>query len=247
MWKIVVVDDNPQVIGGLRRFIEQSGLDVVCVGDACDGQEALEVIRATNPDIVLTDICMPVMDGLEMIERLKAQEYPGAIIILSGYADFQYAQQAIRFQVNDYLLTPTTLPELRAVLEKVLAELSKRGSIVISGLGWRDNHRHKETVSFMVQYIHEHYQEDICLEDLSKQLFLSRNYLNQVFKRETGETFTNYLIRVRMEKAKELLLGGQYFIYEVAEMVGYSNAPYFSNLFRKLTGYKPSDLGRGGK
>lgn len=245
MWKIVIVDDDFQVVEGMKRIIAQSGLDIACVGEALDGAEALEIVRKTRPDIVLTDINMPVMDGLEMIETLKAEEYPGEIIILSGYADFQYARQALRFHVHDYLLKPVTLPDVHEVLEKAVQSLNDRHKVVVAGIGWNENHRHKETVASILRYVDEHYSEDITLEDLSRQLFLSRNYLNKVFKRDTGETFTNYLIRVRMEKAKELLLGGRHYIYEIAEMVGYKNVPYFSNIFRRYTGYKPSELGRG--
>ncbi|MNC35613.1 HTH-type transcriptional regulator YesS [compost metagenome] len=94
----------------------------------------------------------------------------------------------------------------------------------------------------MTEYIHKHYAEDITLELLASQLYISKNYLNQLFKKVTGETFTNYVIRVRIEKAKTLLQGGSYLIYEVSEMVGYQNVPYFSTLFKKYCGVSPSEL-----
>ena len=244
MWKCVVVDDDFQVVQGLRKFIEESGLDIQCVGTAGDGKEALEVIRKVKPNIVMTDVSMPVMDGLEMVESLRSEGYPGEIVILSGYADFQYAQQAIRFHVSDYLLKPITLADLHKVLDKVVSSLGDRHSVSVDDRGWYENSRHRETVDVMLRYIQDNYNHDINLEDMSKLLFLSSNNLNQIFKRDTGETFTNYLIRFRMEKAKELLLEGKYFVYEVAERVGYKNMPYFSNIFRKYTGHKPSELFR---
>ena len=94
----------------------------------------------------------------------------------------------------------------------------------------------------MMQYAHDHYAQDITLDDLSAQLFLSRNYLNKIFKQATGETFTSYVIRVRMEKAKVLIIERKYLIYEIAEMVGYKNIPYFSSVFKKHYGMNPSDL-----
>jgi two-component system, response regulator YesN len=96
----------------------------------------------------------------------------------------------------------------------------------------------------MIQYAHSHYPEEISLEDLSKRLYLSRNYLNQIFKKATGETFTNYVIRVRMEKAKALMLEGKHMIYEIAEKVGYKNVPYFSSNFKKYYGVNPSELAK---
>ncbi|MNG23471.1 HTH-type transcriptional regulator YesS [compost metagenome] len=82
------------------------------------------------------------------------------------------------------------------------------------------------------------------MEDLSKQLYLSRNYLNRMFKKATGETFTNYLIRLRLEKAKVLLAEGKYMIYEISEKVGYKNVAYFSSIFKKHFGMNPSELGK---
>ncbi|MDR2743560.1 MAG: response regulator [Treponema sp.] len=84
MRKIVVIDDDCHVVEGLKKFIKQSGLEVKYAGDAVDGRDALNLIRFEKPDIILTDIMMPVMDGLEIIEELKKEGYPGEIIILSG-------------------------------------------------------------------------------------------------------------------------------------------------------------------
>ncbi len=94
----------------------------------------------------------------------------------------------------------------------------------------------------MTQYIHEHYAEDLTLADLSDKVFISRNHLSIIFKNITGETFNTYLTRVRIEKARELLTVGNLLVYEVAEQVGYKNVPYFSTLFKKLTGMNPTDL-----
>jgi two-component system response regulator YesN len=107
---------------------------------------------------------------------------------------------------------------------------------------WKENIKHKKVVEFMIQYIHEHYAKNISLIDLANQVCISRNYLSQIFRKATGESFNQYVTRVRMEKAKTLILEGKYMIYEIAEMVGFKNTPYFSTLFKKYTGLNPSDL-----
>lgn len=94
----------------------------------------------------------------------------------------------------------------------------------------------------MIEYIHENYHRDITLEELAGQLYISKNYLNQIFKKVTGDTFMNYVISVRMQRAKALLLEGKHLVYEIAEMVGYQNVPYFSTLFKKHCGVNPSEL-----
>ncbi|BFT76049.1 response regulator [Paenibacillus sp. P36] len=532
MWKILIIDDDFQVLEGMKKAIPWEAIDAEFAGEASDGAEGLEIISQTQPDIVITDIYMPVMNGLEMIEKLREANFPGEIIILSGYTDFQYARQALRLHVSDYLSKPVTVDELRTVLEKVIKELEAKELIKmeqedirkklmlyepfgqqewlksvmtgtshkVSGLNlppaeqqhwihrhhlvmgielmstirtanlslidwnlfrfalaniiqeilsedwpesdfielhshhaaimfhiepseptdaalsrihaignritdcvlmylklnirigigqmkttwqeisdsteeafldllqqtmtpqpgkptslpsdlairpikfyqelaeaivyskeetasqivdayihqlqqtptitpaylqylctelwtifayslysvgivldelfpdmhlpseimkiqttthlqewlrakihiiatsrhWNENSKHKEAVDFMIQYAHDHYAEEVSLEDMSKKLYLSRNYLNQIFKKSTGETFTNYLIQVRMKKAQALLAEGKHLIYEISEKVGYKNVPYFSSIFKKYTGMSPSEVGKSG-
>lgn len=534
MWRVLIIDDDFQVLEGMKKSIPWERLEAEWVGEAMDGQEGIQKVKETSPDIIITDIYMPVMNGLEMIEQLKQVGFAGEIIILSGYSDFQYARQALRLQVSDYLSKPVTMDELSSVLERAIHELetkelakleqeetrrrltmyepfvqkewlksvvtgtlgrsiaeegmepidekawlrkkhlimgielmgtnrilnltlmdwslfrfalaniicevlerdwpqsefielhSHHAAIVfhipleqeeaeareiirrigeyiiactqtylklsirigigsmqedwrqlsdsteeafldllqqtlsedrtrlshtdaaeadftirpikfyqelaeaivyakeeetiaivddylaqlrqmpsvtpaylqylcselwtilayslyntgvvlddlfpglpasqeitkiqtidelrgwlknkISGIssqrGWSEHSKHKEAIDFMIQYAHERYAEDIALEDLSKQLYLTRNYLNRMFKKATGETFTNYLIRVRLEKAKVLLAEGKHMIYEIAEKVGYKNVAYFSSIFKKHYGMNPSELGK---
>lgn len=535
MWKIVIIDDDFQALEGMKKAIPWEAIGAELAGEASDGMEGLELIRQARPDIVITDIYMPVMNGLELIERLRGENFTGELIILSGYADFQYARQALRLQVNDYLSKPVTMEELRAALAKVIKELETKelkkleqeeirrrlrmyepfvqkewlksvitgtydrviaaesirlsgktywlqrshlvmgmelassvqpgalplidwnlfrfalGNIsreilakdwpeseyvelhshhaavmfhidpsepaqaalvrirsigeriagcartylkltirvglgrmkrdwqdipdsteeafldllqqsvsreqaalpwtasdkesairpikfyqelvdaivyskeeaaaqlidgyirqlkqvpgvtpaylqylcselwtiiayalsstgvvleelfpentiartigqvqtleqlqawlsdkirtIVSSRHWSENSKHKEAVDFMIQYAHDHFAEEISLEDMSRKLYLSRNYLNQIFKKATGETFTNYLIRVRMKKAHALLMEGKYLIYEIAEKVGYKNVPYFSSIFKKYNGISPSEVGKPG-
>jgi two-component system, response regulator YesN len=104
-----------------------------------------------------------------------------------------------------------------------------------------ENLKHKQAVDFMIEYIHKHYAEDLHLSDLAEKVYISRNYLSNIFRQATGETFNNYVTRVRMEKAKSLILEGRLLIYEVAEQVGYKNVPYFTTLFKKSTGSNPTE------
>ncbi|QAY65391.1 response regulator transcription factor [Paenibacillus protaetiae] len=536
MWKIAIIDDDRQVLQGMKNAIPWEELHAEWAGEALNGQDGLEMIRAEKPDIVITDIYMPVMNGLDMIEQLRSDCFEGRIIILSGYSDFEYARQALRLNVSDYLSKPISLPTLKEVLgqtinglmedeerklrqdeweERIkrlapimekewikgaisgtLGELYKQdedvavpyrywtstqhavigidivrnervGSVSLSdlnlfrfavrniacevaagffahfeytelhgthsallvhpdqhtdvkaaevqllqlgkqikdavesylklklkigiggikscwkeipdsteeafraidwkshplepgadiyGIGntaekkqtqlirpvkfyqelgaaikagqetlacqladdfagqlsgpdepdseylqllareisaimaysmyevgtvldeicpsevhdqewasiatvqqltswlkdkitsicssrqWKGNGKHRQAVDFMIQYIHDHYPKDITLADLADKVFISRNYLSHIFKSITGDSFNTYLTRVRMEKAKELLMERKMLVYEVAEKVGYQNVPYFSTLFKKYSGMNPTDL-----
>lgn len=515
MWKIVIVDDDFQVAGGLRKAIPWEELDAEFAGEAIDGETGLRLVEEVNPDIVLTDIYMPVMNGIQMIEELKKRNFAGRFVILSGYNDFEYARTALRLGVDDYLTKPVTLDQIHTVLHATIEKLEETyltriqsnraasaeaaseqrrkelllaalngwrfpedipvsilrdrdcrnrvlmmevqwnertrslsladwnlfkfavsnivsevlgerwpdavfvwlfgnysalllpsgeeeseeetfrnaerlGALIIDHMrtflgleirmglgrvkhGWNEikasadeamqmlletaqpaagggtdldryyreiikalqenrdadairllclyldhkkaengespiiarmlaaevwtllnnamlmadlqgfrnedegrilrefsemiaepakleewletqihavrraqlppmQEKHLKAVQFMIDYVHKHYADDLTLEQLASQLYISKNYLNQLFKKVTGETFTNYVIRVRIEKAKALLLDGNHLIYEVSEMVGYQNVPYFSTLFKKFCGVSPSEI-----
>ncbi len=531
MWRILVVDDDDYVLRGIKNALQHSNLNTEWVGEASDGSSGLQAVNDLHPDIIIVDVSMPIMNGLEMLQALQERGFEGETIILSGYADFSFAQKAVRYGVSDYLLKPTMLSDLFAAVEKaakaldekqaqrkmvenankalgmyeplfynewmrmitvgtasegilelgipfleknrwihdqhisvcvemmeadrkndlsaegwqeikkdaeeLIEEFAKReqldmdlvslygmNSILVfhfpadtpetelisriqafvrktvretygrKGLGirtgignvqkrWEDislstekalyrllrkekpesgtpadedseitlystqmfvrlmdsimrmdeatvesvirngisqmktrcgevsekqlntlckeflaivrysmantnsgmdaeilkldglyqpeeiqsldmleswlqdlavkiiNHGswgkkayHHGIVKKMVQYIQENYAQDISLEEVAGFLHMSRNYLNSLFKEEMGETFTNYTIRVRMEKARNMLLEGNLFVYEVAEKTGYRNVAYFSNLFKKYYHISPSDIGR---
>lgn len=536
MWKIGIIDDDRGVLQGIKRAIPWDELNAEWAGEALNGEEGLEMIQSACPDIVITDLYMPVMNGLDMIEQLRQKGYTGKVIILSGYSDFEYARQALRLNVSDYLSKPVSVPTLKSVLGEAIADLEKQeerrmkqdellqklrlyepfvekewvksaaagtlqnsrlhteiptpyrywpecdhtvlgielvrdqraaklslpdwsllrfaisniicevtqgaftsfdytdlhtnrsviivhsdpaepadrfsqrleqlgvrlidcvksylklkirigigerknsirdiGSsteeafrvidlnpqpavpgydlyvysqglpsggaeapirpvklylelagairtsqenqarkiimdymarlekeegitksyvgmlagelwgiiafafyemgtvlddifsndsitreiadlkrpselaewlgakigIVFSSREWGGNGKHRQAVDFMMEYIHEHYAEDITLAGLADKVYISRNYLSMIFKNITGETFNNYLTRVRIEKARELLMEKKALVYEVAEMVGYKNVPYFSTVFKKITGMNPTEI-----
>lgn len=536
MWKIAIVDDENQVLQGMKRAIPWDRLESEWAGEALNGRDGLEMIRTADPDIVITDIYMPIMNGMEMVEQLRKEGYQGKIIFLSGYSNFEHARQALKLQVSDYVSKPISIPTLTKILGKVIKELEEEegerkrqgelefklslyepfiekewirsaaigtlnqayrniaylpqpyhywlsrrhvtvgidflrderagnlsvadwnlfrfavsniacevtrklfpdmeytelhstraivilhpeedsremlenrlkelgikladsigsylklivrigigglrdvwteisesteeafraidrsagrsitasevyfywedyqweqekialfpvklsyklatamklsqeaeahhlvdeymtlmknqkgttsanvqmlagelwgiityslyesgmlldelftdeqvaeeiGSLVVpeqlerwlkekinmicSSRMWKGSSKHRQVVDYMTSYIHEHYAEDLTLAELSEKVYISRNHLSIIFKNLTGETFNNYVTRVRIEKARELLLERNMLVYEVAEQVGYKNIPYFSTLFKKVTGMNPTEL-----
>jgi len=123
MYKILIVDDEPVVRNGIKNTIDWNGAGFEFVGDCEDGREAMKMVDALQPDVVLTDIYMPFVDGLELA-RYISEKYPHIkVIILTGYDDFEYAQQAVKLKVYDFLLKPITANELRKILEKVKNDL----------------------------------------------------------------------------------------------------------------------------
>ncbi|MDF2963395.1 MAG: AraC family transcriptional regulator, partial [Paenibacillus sp.] len=123
MWKIAVIDDDRAVLQGMKKIIPWEELEAEFAGEAMDGQQGLKLIGSVRPDIIITDIYMPVMNGLDMVEELRKTGYEGKIVILSGYSDFEYARQALRLNVDDYLSKPVTVQTIKSVLEKAIEEL----------------------------------------------------------------------------------------------------------------------------
>ena len=138
LYRIILVDDEEEVRKSIIKKIDWKDAGFQVVGDAENGQEAMEVVEALEPDVVLTDVRMPYMDGLTLAEWVR-QNYPSIkIIIFSGYDDFEYARQAIVVGVDQYLLKPITRATLRNVLlelkEKIGQDVEQRG---LSGVNFR--------------------------------------------------------------------------------------------------------------
>ncbi|MBW7453843.1 response regulator, partial [Paenibacillus sepulcri] len=123
MWKIAIIDDERHVLQGMKRVIPWDELNAQWAGEALNGEDGLDLIRETQPDIVITDIYMPVMNGLDMMEQLRKEGFNGKIIILSGYSDFEHARQALRHNVSDYVSKPISVPTLKSIIGKVIQEL----------------------------------------------------------------------------------------------------------------------------
>ena len=124
-YRIILADDEEEVRKSIIKKIDWHAAGIEVVGDAENGQDALEKIEALEPDVLMTDIRMPYMDGLTLIERIR-QKYPSMkVLIFSGYDDFEYAQQAIKLNVTEYILKPVNVEELTQILNRVKANLDE--------------------------------------------------------------------------------------------------------------------------
>ncbi|MCQ2401983.1 MAG: response regulator [Lachnospiraceae bacterium] len=260
MYKVVVIEDETLTRRGLILTIPWDEHRCEVIGEAGDGKEGIELSEALQPDIIITDINMPGIDGLTMIEHLK-DSTSAEFIIFSGHSDFGYAKQAIKLGVHGYLLKPVDDDEFLEVLDETVETIEKsrqydrmlrdldcldqsdvRKLFAVgenSGTG-KDKH-----VDSVIEYIKNHYAEDVTVRSASESLNMSESYLAKVFHSKTGYTFLEYLTMYRIEKAIELLSEGDMRTYEVANTVGYQDTKYFSKLFRKFTGMTPSEYRKG--
>ncbi len=401
MWKLVVADDEPKIRRGLENILEWSDYNIEIVGEAEDGEIALEVINEKKPDIILLDINMPFLNGLNLLQRLKDANNKSIVIIISGYDDFSYAQKALQFNVFDYILKPVNKKSMEEIIakaifrlneiekeknyldwvndqlaenmdilkktfftewlnnrlcdEQVLKEIEffniefgknigimvikiidksnieiidkkwnvellefaiinllndefkesniklvfdddKKNIILLSKINdiseWitlgnkleieiyeylkcnviieqanavggilkikdtyvnminsiNEKKRCSPMVLLIIKYIEEnYYSNDLSINDISDKLEVTSSYLSKLLKKETGLSFIDYLTNIRMKKAMYIMEDPTIKIYDVAELIGYSNQHYFCRAFKKVVGISPTEYKRGKK
>lgn len=244
MLRVLVVEDEELIRRGIVLAVDWAALDCVVVGEAANGEEALEAVARCAPDLIITDLKMPRMDGLEMLRRLREQGNEAHVIILTAYDSFEYAQTALRLGAVDFLLKPFHDGDLEEAVTNLRRRLSPAtgGEAQAPSLMAEPKKGGSRYVQEAMDYIGAHYGDsDISVGSVAQHLGLSEGHLSHLFKKETGNTVTNYLTRYRIHKAMELLRDCRAKVYQVAEQVGYKDITYFSATFKKYAGMSPSE------
>jgi len=237
----VVAEDEERMRVYLARKVSELDPGFECVGAAADGEETIELVETHLPSLLLTDIRMPVLGGLELVERIRSTNPDLRIVIVSGYSEFEYARRAIELGVDEYLLKPVDLAQLRGTLERVRIKLEASAAQVETEYGLAVRPGDTELARDVALYLQENYHHPYSLERLAARFRCKPAYLLRLYSRATGSTPTRDLIRLRIEKAKRLLVGhASLEVKQVAAAVGYEDALYFSRLFKRETGLNPS-------
>ena len=354
MFAVQLVDDEPIVRKGLRKLIgwEALGFEIVC--EAENGEEGLAQLAAQKIDVIITDIGMPMMNGIEFMQRARSEGYVGEIIVLTAYGEFEYAKSAIKYGVTEYMLKPieeeqitqtlqdikkrleekqenqnkyqlykasmgkersfsrendkllikyvmTTNAKAFEILEQIIQEEREFGESHISSMCMRFSYileelvaRVREKYTYLTklknieQYIHygeqeenikdelikhfeknvkeifnifeesrviykdnvvmqacqyvvAHIDEEISLTTISENLSISKNYFCSLFKNETGENFLSFVTRMKMKRAQFLFREENLRVYEVCDLLGYTDTTYFTRLFKKYTNMTPNE------
>jgi len=248
MKTILIVDDEPRTREGIRKTLEAWSSGRCRIETAASGVEALEWLQEHEAQLVVTDIRMPEIGGLELIERLQDLRHPPVIIVISGYSEFDYARKALQFGVVDYLLKPIDKRKLVEAVETALQRGDQKERIarmeklvdpkLLEAAG------QEKVYSIQVQeamrYVDEHLQAQISLKEVAEGLHLNASYFSVLFKEQTGLTFSEYLTRRRVQRAKELLAATPLSVAEIAEQVGYQTSKYFVKVFRDMEQVSPS-------
>lgn len=399
MWKLLIADDEPKIRRGLKRVIDWSIYGIEVVGEAEDGEVAFDLISKLEPDIILLDINMPFLNGLNLLEKLSELNKDFIIIIISGYDEFSYAQKALEYNVFDYVLKPVSKEKIEKIISKALDKLkvaqeknnygqwvtkqlnqnmeqlkknfflewfenrisdnevikqlkyfninfgNNLGIVILRiidkvNLNIKSNKWDEELIEYavanMLKYIFKekerivifsdsrkniifltdnieldrwnkinseieekinnylkfnviieqrnttkgilqlkqeylqlidiikaknkftpmvlytinyiqgnYYNNDLNINVISDKLEVTSSYLSKILKKETGLSFVDYLTNTRIEKAMQIMKDPSVKIYDVSELVGYSNQHYFCRAFKKIVGVSPTEYKRG--
>lgn len=241
--KIVIAEDEQRSREGLCRLIEGLGGDYQLVGTAANGAAALDMILTLKPDTVFTDIKMPVMDGIEVAAQVRARGVKTEFVIISGYADFEYARKSISLDVAEYLLKPVTREDVERALNRVQERLNGYSTDKHARLGrlreqYPDAH---PAVLKALDFIEKGYSQRVSQKDLARELEVSPEYFSYLFTKGVGMTFSEFLRRFRIERAKAMLDSGECPKADVPYRVGFTDAKYFNQVFRAVTGMTTSE------
>ena len=251
MLRVLIVEDEDIIRKGIAYTMDWISMGCVIAGEAADGKEGIEKILEIKPDIVLADIMMPHVDGIEMIRRTKdIVNYKS--ILLTSYAEFSYAKQAIDLNVSNYLMKPVDEDELKEAIAKVSAQIEKEKEIEqfyeksASGLDLEEYYlkagKESPHVLAVLKITEERYQEKLSVESIADEIGVSASYLSRKFKNATGLTYLDFLNKFRVQQAIKLLETGSYKVYEVSDRVGFTDYKHFNSVFKRYTGQSPSDF-----
>lgn len=176
MYRVLIVDDEPEIRQGLRLKVNWDQLELQVAGEAANGIEALSMLEADDIDIVITDMNMPVMDGLSFLHSCREQ-YPALrLVVITGYEDFHYARAAVQNQARDYLLKPVTREELTMTLDKIRKELNNERASLLqeANMRWKLTQNYKEMKEhFLVRLVKGEQEYESLMHDRIKLFELS--------------------------------------------------------------------------
>ncbi len=250
MYNILIVDDEELEKHVLGKIIKDYFKEKCTLLFAANGREAQEEAEYKKLDLVIMDIEMPGINGIQVTEKIKNLQPDCSLIFITAHDEFRYAREAIHLGAKDYILKPYMAKEVITAIERVLEHIQVQNRYLqksfLEQVGEPLNeHERSQKLSFVVQemmdYLNANYYKDISLQDAAEALHYSRSYFSKLFKQCFNKNFTAYLIEIRMEAAKQLLSKSLVNIKEISNKVGYSDSNYFTKVFKRSTGMNPSE------
>jgi len=247
--KILVVDDEIVALNALKKRVDWMKYGFTEVLTAMDAASAREILKDHTIDLVLCDIEMPGESGLSLVEFIRST-YPWTeCMMVTCHADFDYLKKSMKCRVWDYLLKPIDYEELDGILTQFVEEIQARNNKerierIAEKTALDKGHvlqTSEERVTVAKQYIEEHLNEKIYVEELADLIHINEQHFMRIFKKETGQSVTEYITERRILLASDLLKTSDYSINFISDCIGCENYSYFSKLFKRYTGFTPKE------
>lgn len=240
MYTLLLVDDEARIREGIGNYVpwDMMGFQVAAI--RANGREALDYLAQNEVDAILCDIRMPEMDGIALAQALWEKKCKAKIVFLTGYADFEYTQSAIKYGARNYILKPTSFQELYRVFTELRAELDEDRCPGADAAGVSGT-----LVGVMLDYTHKHLS-DATLAQAAFTASISPGHASRIFKKEMRVSFSDYLLHMRMKEAARMVRDGRKKMYEIALLLGYDNPKNFTRAFKQHFGCSPREYREGG-
>ena len=232
MYTAVIIDDDALMIERLKKFVDFEMVGMICAGTACDGRRGVELITQAKPDVIISDFEMPGLDGIQMMEKIRELGIKSKLILLTGHVEFECAKKAISVGAFEYMVKPILPDDLTEVLLKVKKVLDEEAGVY---------EELEKKIDLIKKYIKKNLHKSITLESVANETNFSPNYIRNLFKKELGIGFKEYLIQERMKKAKYYLENTDFYVYEIVEKVGMSDIRHFTEMYKKYFGTTPKN------
>ena len=270
MYRVLLADDEQiERMALARRLMRRFG-DILQISEATNGKEAVQLYQKEHSQIIIMDIAMPELNGVEAAEQIRSMDEDCIIIFLTAYDEFSYAKRAIVIRALDYLLKPCDEEELTAVMEEAMrltdkavhnkenptgngaemTEAEKEAEKRREQWPWNpdaeapkdpETERMNQVAEKIRTYIRENYMNEISMQDAARQFNYSDAYFCKLFKQCFDQNFTSYLTNFRINEAKRLLKDKNISIKDAGMKVGYYDSNYFAKVFKRVTGMIPSE------
>lgn len=248
MYTLLIVDDEPNILMGMKALIDWESYGVTRIETATSCADGLVRAVDTRPQLALIDVCVGKEFGQDLVRRIKEAGVDCACVMMSGHREFGYACEALRCGAWDYLLKPIRADKLTSVVELIIRE-KLHGTI-------KKVPRDEETdpilqrkiselptlISKLLAMVRAEYRQNITLKSIADRLRMNATYLGQLFIKETGLKFSEYVMLYRLNTARDMILYTDEKISVIAEEVGYSNLNYFYTHFRNYFNMTPSEM-----
>ena len=239
---VVVIDDHHFIRESIIKSIDWPSMGLEVSGEAQNGLDAQDLVVRTKPDIVITDIKMPGLTGLDLVDKLKVLSPKSRVIVITGFQEFEFAHRAIKQGVVDFVLKPIRNEDLIAAIKKAIqsieSEMNQSAEKIVSG-DTAEKTSYGLLVDSILAYIDAHYNEELTLGTLGEIFKIHPGHASRVIAKTTGMSFVQHVNHRRIAAAEKLLLDPSVRIKEIVLACGFSDYGYFLKVFHELVGCSP--------